>query len=155
MSNSIPLHPTKGLNPALCFCKICGGETNELALLGNHKIYTCRCGVVHYGRPRLPSLCRCGSFQQQEQRELRDGEKVPGGPCTSCTDILKTGNIVICPTCHRMFVGQAHRVLKAFEMGKDAKTIEEAVTKGFVVAVVGKVTHLICEECEAKEKSHG
>jgi hypothetical protein len=151
MSNSIPLHPTKGVNPALCFCPICGGDTNELALLGAYKIYTCRCGVVHYGRPKQPRDCRCGDFQATESRELRDGEKVPGGSCDKCRDILKTTNIVICPTCHRMFTGQAHRVLRAFEIGKDVKDITEAVAKGYAEVVVGQVVRMVCEECEAKE----
>jgi hypothetical protein len=34
MSNSMILSPKHGVNPTLVTCEICGGETNELALLG-------------------------------------------------------------------------------------------------------------------------
>jgi hypothetical protein len=34
MSDSIRLHKEHGLNPTLCQCIICGGETGEIALLG-------------------------------------------------------------------------------------------------------------------------
>lgn len=153
--SSIPLHPTKGVNATLCYCPVCGADNNELALVGNHKVYTCRCGVNHIGRPRKAKDCPCKDFREVERRELREGEKVPGGYCQRCTDLLKTANIVICPTCHQMFAGQAHRVVKEFEMGKDALTVEDAMAQGLVVLVVGQVIHTVCGACEAKEKPHG
>lgn len=36
MKNSIPLHPKHGLNPTLSRCIVCGEDTGEIALLGNH-----------------------------------------------------------------------------------------------------------------------
>jgi hypothetical protein len=42
MSGSIPLSKEHGLNPALTICPICGGDTNEIALVGNGNKYYCQ-----------------------------------------------------------------------------------------------------------------
>lgn len=36
---TLQLHPTKGLNPHLTVCPRCGGDTDEIILLGNSKAF--------------------------------------------------------------------------------------------------------------------
>ena len=68
MSN-ITLHPKHGLAPALTFCYVCGGETNEITLLGRKAdIIAKQMGQNEYGyctRVPSPSLCtKCESHLQ-------------------------------------------------------------------------------------------
>ena len=48
---SIQLHPTLGVNARLTFCQQCGGDCNEILLMGNHNyMFTCAgCSVVSIG----------------------------------------------------------------------------------------------------------
>ena len=72
MSDSIRLHPKHGIAPALTFCRICGGECNEIALLGSkadrvlqevHKAsggtHGSADGYREYGFNRIPSQEPC------------------------------------------------------------------------------------------------
>lgn len=82
----ITLHQKLGLNPRLTFCVRCGGETNELALLGNKNwIYKCGdCGAKFVGG--APVRCpKCGGRSFDRDRELSDGERIPSGDlCDKC-----------------------------------------------------------------------
>lgn len=87
--SGIRLHKDKGVNPFLTFCPRCGGESQELLLLGaNDKVYTCdSCGKNHIG----------GGFRCQEckgnlsfSRHLREGERLPATDiCDSCKKEIK------------------------------------------------------------------
>ena len=83
---SIPLHPKHALAPALMFCRICGKDTNGIALLGNkadramqelHEAtngqYGSKNGYQEYGHNRIP-----------------DAE-----PCDECKAYLNGGTIII------------------------------------------------------------
>ena len=89
MSGHITLHPQLGVNPRLTFCPQCGGETNELLLLGNtNKVYRCTsssCNTPHVGRPKNGKCQNCGA-QVKFDRELGDREKLPGSVCDSCQE---------------------------------------------------------------------
>jgi len=84
---SIRLHSKLGVNPRLTFCPQCGGETNELLLLGaTNKVYRCtdpKCNTPHIGSPPKGFCQRCGRAVKFE-RELDDWEKLPGSICDAC-----------------------------------------------------------------------
>ena len=86
MSNSIRLHSKHGVAPAMTFCRICGKETNELALLGAYADKTMRDlaeatggahgdpnGYKEYGHNRIPAT----------------------EPCEECKGHLKAGGTII------------------------------------------------------------
>lgn len=78
---SITLDKDNGVNPFLVSCQICGGDTPELALLGN-KGYTCecqRCEKKLIGTDKCP----CGGFGGQRTK-LDPHEKLPIGLCDDC-----------------------------------------------------------------------
>ena len=84
---TIQLHPKHGVNPRLCFCPRCGGESNMLMLIGTRNyVTTCpHCGVKNYGSKRSELCGKCGSHMHNgEKRELDDHEKLPGDFCEEC-----------------------------------------------------------------------
>jgi len=102
---SIPLHPTLGVNPRMTFCTRCGGEAQELALIGryNYKLI-CDCGFTMYGgRGKLTECPGCKrSIYEARKVELEEGERVPAGEhCDACrkqeaefAEIIKAGGIL-------------------------------------------------------------
>lgn len=84
---SIRLHPTKGVNPRLTFCRRCGGEANELILVGAQDMkYTCDdCGTLHYGRPDLGRCGKCKGTRFTQAGRLTEYEKLPASDyCDDC-----------------------------------------------------------------------
>jgi hypothetical protein len=81
----IRLHPTLGVNPRLTICPICGGDGNELLLIGDTRYkYICtRCEMTYIGRPEKKE-CRCGAYDSYRKEPLEDNEKFPGEPCSDC-----------------------------------------------------------------------
>lgn len=83
------LHREKGVNPHLTYCRRCGGDANEIMLVGMHDgKYQCDiCKMMHYGYPSR-GRCQnkeCGAFQVTKIGVLEDGEKLPAhDPCDSC-----------------------------------------------------------------------
>jgi hypothetical protein len=108
---SITLDPKLGVNPHMTFCQRCGGDAQELMLLGDRKYkLTCSsCGTVNIGaRPRQ----RCGRCKEpltDAKRELiGEYERLPAmEPCDACKEqiqefaaIVKAGGIhVKCKQC--------------------------------------------------------
>ena len=86
------LHPEKGVNPRLTFCMQCGGDGEDLIMLGaNESKYTCpECGCVHYGRPDKRQCGQCGQhFHRDNWRREKIGEyeKLPASrPCALCRE---------------------------------------------------------------------
>lgn len=83
------LHKEHGVNPRLTFCPQCGGEGNELVLLGAHdSLYRCireECGAAHIGRPEGGSCAKCGATVRLE-RKIGQHERIPGGICDACQE---------------------------------------------------------------------
>lgn len=100
------LHKTKGLNPAMTYCRRCGGLGPELILLGSiDKVYKCvSCGASHIGRPEGNT---CMNHRQEGDtsvpcrghvsydRDIKDGERLPGGFCQACQDELAEHESVV------------------------------------------------------------
>jgi rubrerythrin len=84
----ITLHKELGVNPRLTYCPQCGGESNELLLLGNtNKVYRCEaCNTPHIGRPKRGKCMNCGHGSVPFERELDRMEKLPGSICDSCQE---------------------------------------------------------------------
>lgn len=101
---SILLHPKLGVNPRLTFCPRCGGETNELLLVGKaNKLCRCRhCKMTMLGPP-WPAICpKCRNYPGWEKiRELDEWEKLPSSKvCDECqkeqeqfAQVVKEGGI--------------------------------------------------------------
>lgn len=94
---SIRLHPEKGVNPFLTYCRRCKGDAAELILIGdNDGIYQCNAGAsvggphTMYGRP-TPRLddgdCEeCGHRARWTRiGTIQDGQRLPATqPCDTC-----------------------------------------------------------------------
>ncbi len=102
MKGDIPLHPTRGLDPHLTTCPLCGGDHEDL-VVG----HTLRAIIRKYGDPSFETTSyytkghrRAFELQIQNQdrslyvaksHELEDGEKVVSSePCRKCSEELKT-----------------------------------------------------------------
>lgn len=115
MAKEIKLHPEKGVNARLCFCPRCGGESQDLALIGDRNfVDTCvseHCKMAHYGgtdrriheRPACNS-CGCSVVR----RPLEENERIPSADiCDQCKQLMqvaheafKTGGIMVkCTNC--------------------------------------------------------
>lgn len=103
MSDSITLHPTKGLNPFMMVlvCRICGEEKDHgIALVGaTDKVGTCpQCGLMVYGYTRRTTCARCGEKggPDWDRRALEEGEKIKeSGVCDECRELMKQGIVFI------------------------------------------------------------
>jgi hypothetical protein len=91
------LHKEKGVNPKLTYCPRCGGESNELLLLGAHdKKFTCSCGEVYIGYPRGGKCVKgCGGHVAFD-KEIDEYERLPATDvCDECKkEIAKHKKIV-------------------------------------------------------------
>jgi len=96
---SIRLHPTKGVNPRLTYCRRCGGDANELVLIGTAEgVYKCSlCGMTHFGYPRRGQCqskgCTGGVYKE---RVLEDHERLPASDfCNDCKKEMKEHEEVV------------------------------------------------------------
>lgn len=88
MTGSITLHPTLGVNPHLTYCRRCGGDCEDLILLGARDgIYRCDdCGLNLIGGGPCPDHPgRHTTFV----RKVEEHEKLPAGPCRACRDEIE------------------------------------------------------------------
>ena len=87
MSGSIILHQELGVNPKLTFCPRCGGDAEELILIGARtRIDKCsECGTTVYGGISLRSPCRCGRRSSVTIGHIGKHDKLPASqPCAKC-----------------------------------------------------------------------
>ena len=95
--DSITLDNDLGINCRMTMCARCGGDGEELLLLGNKNfVATCRqCGAEIYGCSRghreVCPKCRGASF---DIRKLTDYERVPT-LCQKCQDEIANFNKII------------------------------------------------------------
>ena len=88
---SIRLHSKHGLAPALTFCRICGKDTNELALLG------ASCDKVI----REVYEATDGQSGSKDGYQEYDHNRIPARePCDECKEHLKGGVIFIADDTH-------------------------------------------------------
>jgi len=131
--SSITLHRELGVNPRLTICPRCGGDGQELVLMGarNYKEVCRECGMVHYGgaerttRNGTGRCCaKCKSYNL-DRVEMTDGEKVIGDFCDKCKaemqqfdEIFKAGGVAFkCTGCgtHGMIEGGTDTARKVRE----------------------------------------
>lgn len=81
------LHKEHGVNPRLTFCPQCGGEGNEIVMLGaDDGIYSCiACDQKHIGRPKNRTCQACGGVVEFE-RTVEQHERLPGSICDECQE---------------------------------------------------------------------
>ena len=83
---SLTLHSKHGVAPALTFCRICGKDCNELALLGAHADKAMR------------DLAEATNGAHGDKGGYKEYgfNKIPATePCDECKEHLKTGTIII------------------------------------------------------------
>lgn len=127
MSGSITLHKKHGVAPALMFCRICGKDTNGIALLGasadktmrelneaTHGQYGSADGYTEYGHNRIP-----------------DAE-----PCDECKAFLDGGCIIIAEDTHeylRLDKAQVDSLIG--RVGDDERHIDFEALRGRIVTM--------------------
>ena len=86
MSGSIRLHSKHGVAPALTFCRICGKDANEIALLGS------RCDNVM----RQLHEATDGAHGDKNGYQEYGHNRIPAQePCDECKGHLKAGGTII------------------------------------------------------------
>lgn len=89
----ITLHPTRGVNPKLTYCPRCGGEANELLLIGNREyIRKCRgCGQMLIGFATMEACPGCHDRGPHEvYKRIGEHDKLPASqPCDACKEEMK------------------------------------------------------------------
>ncbi len=90
MSNDIPLHPEKGVNPHMTVCPGCGKEGDEIILVGaNNCVLECQaCNKKQLGKKRARKCLTCGAQELHFVREMDDTERLPS-LCEECADMEK------------------------------------------------------------------
>jgi len=112
MSGSIPLHPKRGIDPHLTFCRRCGGDGPEL-VVGHMK----KCeidGKTFYSYPgyQARQLLKEQGYSEYAGTwvDLEDNEKMPSRtPCDACLKEIKLHKEVVagggvywkCNQCHQ------------------------------------------------------
>ena len=134
---SVTLSKKHGLNPAMTYCRRCGGETNEILLLGNAKKYECSaCGGLTVGKYPRNGCQLCGSnigFKSLgEYNGAKDGRLPANSLCDACkeeeklfqAEVAKGGLRWTCSKCGSFGVIKAgHPFIDAFKSsGRDPKT---------------------------------
>ena len=113
---SIPLHPTRGLDPHLTFCPRCGKEGSNLAIGRIQVAHThgepdeiITCWSYGTGAQVKAALDAAGIYNY-DTREAREGERLPDiEPCDACqTEITRHRDLVAaggvhfrCTQCNR------------------------------------------------------
>lgn len=126
MSNSIRLHQQHGVAPALMFCRICGKDTNGIALLGAGADNVMRQvqeatgsiveGYKEYGHNRIPD----------------------DNPCDECRSYLDNGGTII-------IAGDTHEYMRLTSDMVDGLLYKVADAKGRVLdfdAMRGKIINI-------------
>lgn len=94
----ITLDKKLGVNPRLCFCPRCGGDSNSLAMLGNrnYKQQCNACDATVYGAGAYDKCVRCKASNWGDRIELTEFERVPGALCDDCEEqieVVKQGGV--------------------------------------------------------------
>ena len=120
---SITLHKTRGVNPKMTFCPRCGGEANELMLIGNREAkMTCQhCGTVNFGARGADRCGGCGKHGGlRKTGEIGEHERLPASQmCDACqkdvdmqkAEVEKGGVYWKCDKCKHSGVIKAHHQL--------------------------------------------
>lgn len=78
--SGITLHPTKGVNPKRVSCTQCGGETNELLLVGNRDYFT----ICPKCNTRLIGGGKCPQCREAGVNRTMLPSRIPAGICDAC-----------------------------------------------------------------------
>lgn len=109
MTESVILHPEKGLNPRVTVCMRCGKDVGLVLLGKNEKIYRCnKCHIVHIGKPNNSTHFKGGYDCVRDgctgtliyERDCADHEKIACEICNDCAkeqeehaEVVKNGGI--------------------------------------------------------------
>lgn len=152
MSDNITLHPELGVNPRMTICQRCGGDNQELMLLGHRNFKAiCSCGMVHFGYTKAgPKECgSCGRKCSFTMIELERNERLPSpGVCKDCEqelenfaeEIKKGGIYFKCAACTTTGVIKGHVPL--------AKHVKEQAIKAGAVKSMADAIGIEFENCE-------
>jgi hypothetical protein len=88
---SIRLHPKLGLNPVLTYCCRCGGESQELILAGDARVYQCQTCKQKMIGDRAESCPKCHvKMAYLEKFTPEFGTKLPSRePCDNCKNEIE------------------------------------------------------------------
>lgn len=92
---SIPLHPTRGLDPHICICPRCGEDNGELTI-GVTYTGTDEHGRRHYfsrGKRRVEE--RQHNVTITDVSEVEENEKIPTSLCEKCKNELKAEKVAV------------------------------------------------------------
>lgn len=107
--STIPLHPTRGLDPHLTYCPRCGGEGSGLTIGRLMKGTTYDGRTVFFQAGQKRTVERDMGISIQHVEEAKEGERVPDNDiCDSCKQEIATQKEVIeaggvyfrCKECH-------------------------------------------------------
>lgn len=126
MSDSIRLHPKHGVAPALMFCRICGKDTNGLALLGA-------------SADKIMQEVQEATGSKEEGYKEYGHNRVPDNePCDECKSYLNGGGTII-------IAGDTHEYLRLDREQVDSLLYKVADAKGRVLnfdAMRGKIINI-------------
>lgn len=91
----IRLHPKLGLNVHMTICPRCGGDGQELLMLGiSNLVVTCpHCGTTTLAARKGAACPKCKkSTRDGKSRELEEHERLPGSLCKKCEDEIQELN---------------------------------------------------------------
>jgi len=98
MSNSILLHKEKGINPHMTICSRCGGDGEEILLLGTSdtKFYCSGCSQNVIAPARTNKCPNCRRYDTLDLiGTIDDWEKITTGICSKCEKELKEHKKVV------------------------------------------------------------
>lgn len=96
---SITLHPEKGVNPLMTFCRQCGEDAEELMLVGDREYaeVCVECGLYSLGgrptRGKCPKCERNNGWSRKPLSDFMHNGKLPAmEPCNKCRELNKAEN---------------------------------------------------------------
>lgn len=90
MSGSIPISKDGGLEPHLCFCPQCGGDTGEMTIGVVYEALLTNGSKAYYNRGDRRSVTKNlpAGIYIESTRHVEDGEKLPSSaPCAACQNV--------------------------------------------------------------------
>ena len=95
MAGSIRLSKTRGVNPAMGVCPLCGKENGEILLVGAGIVYKCNnCGtkiIGKHGDSKCPD-CGYSNFDRVGEFDSYRDPHVTGSLCDECKKKLKVAD---------------------------------------------------------------
>lgn len=157
MSGSIPISRKHGLRPVIATCPRCHKKTNDIVLVGDGKVFTCRqCKqmMLAYHRPSECSSCGSKSLVRTPYDEELP---VLGSLCDDCTkeaaehaEVVRQGGVYWrCVDCGR------HGAIKPSDFAELVREKCKIATPNPCGVEFTKTGNPSCPVCGAKENIDG